>query len=82
MENFVTASFHQVPQVAIRNSRFTALTVESSPAPVQHISHALWNGFFYAACCTNESKILNLDLTCSKLVMDIRKELRNKPQRP
>ena len=39
VENFVIASFHQVPQVAIRKSRFTALTVESSPASVQHVSH-------------------------------------------
>ena len=87
VENSVTASLHQVRQVAIRNSRFTALTVESrsflaSPAPVQHVSHVLWNWFFYAAYCINESKFQNLDLICSKLVMDIRKELRNKPQRP
>ena len=28
VKNFVTASLHQVPQVAIRNSGFSALTVE------------------------------------------------------
>ena len=53
MENFITASLHQVPQVAICNSHFTALTVEI----VQHVSHALWNGFFYAAYCIDESKV-------------------------
>ena len=53
MENFVTASLHQVPQVAIRNSRFTALAIEI----VLHVSHALWKyGFFYAAYCIDESK--------------------------
>ena len=74
MENFVTASLHQVPQVAIHNSRFTALTVEivlASPAPVQHVSHVLRNGFFYAAYCIDKSKV---HLICSNGYMQGAKE--------
>ena len=63
----LTASLHQVPQVAIRNSSFIALTVEI----VQHVSHALRTGFFYAAYCIDESTIHYI---CSNRYMQGAKE--------